>query len=63
MNKEILGKFVKGAFTGGTSSVTALFVAAGCSFNDEKAFYRSIGLAFLSGTFHAIWNKYFPPKS
>ena len=63
MNKEILGKFFKGAFTGGASSVTALLVAASCSINDEKAFYTSIGLAFLSGTFHAIWNKYFPPKA
>ena len=58
MNTQDLGKFFKGALTGGGTALTAFLVDSGCRITSLNEFGYAASLAVGSGLFHMFWNKY-----
>lgn len=61
--KEVFGKFVKGAVSGGGVALTAFLGTNGCRVDDLQAFGYAAGLAVVSGAFHAVFNMYIQKKT
>ncbi len=60
--KEAAGKFSKGALSGGGAAIIA-FLATNTTISNTKEFWSAVGIAFLSGAFHAIVNIYNQSKT
>lgn len=55
--KQVAGKFGKGALSGGVAAIIA-FLTANTAISNTKEFWSAVGIAFVSGAFHAIVNIY-----
>ena len=60
--KEILGKFGKGALSGGGAAIIA-FLSVNTAMSNTKEFWSAAGITFLSGAFHAVVNMYNQSKT